>query len=50
MHVLYRGSLENERDLLTLNHCDFNSGTVLRCTTKFVIKDEGSPYVGISLV
>lgn len=50
MHVFYRESLENKHDLLMHNHNVFNNGTVLRSTTKFVVKEEGSPYVGISLV
>lgn len=50
LHVFYRESLENEHDLLMHNHYVFNSGTVLRSTTKFVTKDEGSPYVEASLV
>lgn len=47
MYVFYRESLENEHDLFKRNHYDFNSSTVLRSTTKFFIKDEGLPYVGI---
>lgn len=50
LHVFYRESLENKHDLLMHNHYVFNSGTVLRSTTKFVTEDEGSPYVEASLV
>lgn len=50
MYVFYRKSLENEHDLLMHNPNVFNNGTVLRSTSKFVVKEEGSPYVGISLV